>query len=103
MTVKELLKAQKYWTPIRICGGNTPKTFFSKRLDAYVDKRQEFIDFFGKFEISYFYYETNYTVFKALCKRCPKLFHWINPQTLVIELTNTEEVENLKLLINKEN
>ena len=96
MTVRELMKAQKYKTPIRVCGGSDLKHFFSARLDDYYNGRKDFAEKFGKFEVHYFYYETNYEVFKRLSCKFPKLFHWINPQVLVIELVDCEEVDRLK-------
>jgi hypothetical protein len=96
MKVKELLKCQKYYTPIRICGGSSPQTFFSWRIDDYVHERYKAFELFGDYEVSYFYYETNLKMLRWLCRHMPKLFYWINPRTLVIELCNCNEVDTMK-------
>ena len=88
MMVKHLLWKQKYYTPIEICGGKTPKEFFSKRFDRF--EREDAIKEFGDKEVHYFYYATDYENFKKLPYRLHhlfnKLFHKINPQVLRIEL-----------------
>lgn len=92
MKVKLLIYRQKYYTPIEICGGRTPKDFFYKRFDRC--NRMDAINEFGDRLVGYFYYTTDYDKFEKLPpimhQIFNRIFHWINPQKLVIELCKHE-------------
>ena len=77
MMVKHLLWKQKYYTPIEICGGKTPKEFFSKRFESF--ERVNAIEEFGDRELHYFYYTTDYNKYPKIFQYFySRLFHKIN-------------------------
>lgn len=90
MLVKELIHREKYWSPITICGGSTPQTFFSKDYGKYKEDRWRACEEYGDHMVHYFYYSTDYD--SRLWKRFrgsrifKKLFLRINPQRLHIEV-----------------
>ena len=91
MLVKELIHREKYWSPITICGGSTPQTFFSKDYGKYKEDRWRACEEYGDCMVHYFYYSTDYDSqpWKRLRKFrgiLLKLFFWINPQRLHIEV-----------------
>lgn len=92
MFVKELLHRQKYWTPITICGGGrSPDTFFCKLYGRTKEERWRAIEDYGDRMVRYFYYSTDYDSqpwkrLRNLRGIILKLFFWVNPQRLHIEL-----------------
>ena len=90
MLVKELIHREKYWSPITICGGRTPQTFFSKDYGKYREDRWRASEEYGDRMVHYFYYSTDYDSqpWKRLRKFWifKKLFFRINPQRLHIEV-----------------
>ncbi len=93
MLVKELLHRQKYRSPITICGGSTPKTFFSKDYGETKEERRRACNEYGDCMVRYYYFSADYNSqpWKHLRKLRGiflKLFFWINPQRLHIELVD---------------
>lgn len=91
MLVKELINREKYWSPITIYGGGTPQTFFSKDYGKYKEERLRACEEYGNHMVHRFYYSTDYDSqpWKRLRKFRGiflKLFFWINPQRLHIEV-----------------
>lgn len=91
MLVKELINRQTYWTPITICGGGTKKTFFCKDYGKTKEERLRACNEYGDCMVRYYDFSTDYD--SRLWKRLyrfrgifVKLFHWINPQRLNIQL-----------------
>lgn len=58
MTVKELLKVQKYYIPVRIVGYDTKDNFFSDRFKHM--ELEKIIEKYGDKEVTYFYHEPKY-------------------------------------------
>lgn len=91
MLVKELINREKYWSPITICGGSTPQTFFSKDYGKLKEERFRACNEYGDRMVHYFYYSTDYDSqpWKRLRKFRGiflKLFLRINPKRLHIEI-----------------
>lgn len=95
MTVLELIKKEKYWSPIDIYGGDTPEEFFSDEFPGTREGRELAIQKYGCLKVSYFYYAANYgSKLWKYVRRLPwfvrslveRVAFRVNPQVLRIEV-----------------
>lgn len=89
MKVRDLILSQKYHTPIKIVGGNSKDEFFTYTYSTNKYQRESAMWLHGNRDVRHYYFSTDYgkwwNIFDGI-KTIGRLFHWVNPQILVIEV-----------------